>query len=334
LDAARAAYRAKDIPKAETLARAVANDKTTSRDTRAKALEIAYAAAYATKRFAAAAADALALASLRADTPMQTALWQEEAGNAFVAAKDYPAAIDALAQAVGNEAIPAKSRPEILMRLVELLLYEKRVAEAVERGAQLLLVPQEAYNPLPYKDALLRLAKEASAKRPEVARAAWKALLARPECPTPVKAQCLEGLAESLLDAQPDEAASCLEALTALSPGEDGGHPLPPNAASIAAELALRKKLYTTALQEANAVLENPKAAGLSRAVARARWVKAQVLFEYDKDLNGALSLATLGFVISQHNDSVYTPRSRQLAAEILRQQGHPEQAQEILLEQ
>ena len=334
LDAARAAYRAKDYAKAESLARAVAAVQENSRDTRGKALEISYAAAYAAGRYAAAAADALALANLHVETPAQAALWHEQAGNAFVAAKDYGQAIDALDKTASSEALPAKARPEILMRLVELLLYEKRPGDAIGRGAQLLLAPQESYDPLPYGEALLRLAKEAAERRPEVSRAAWRILLAQPECPAPVKAQCLEGLAESLLDAQPDEAASCLEKLTAMVPDTNGNHPLPPTAASVAAELALRKKLYTTALQEANAVLDNPKAAGVHRALARARWVKAQVLFEYDKDLNGALSLATLGFVISQQSDPVYTPRARQLAAEILRQQGHPEQAQEILLEQ
>ena len=333
LDAARAAYRAKDHARAESLARAVAASPETSRDTRGKALEITYAAAYAAGNFAAAAADAMELAALHTEAPAQAAMWLEQAGNAFIAAKGYPKAIDALGKAADNSALPSKDRPEILLRLVELFLYEKRGGEAVERGAQLLLSPQEAYDPMPYKEALLRLAKEASEKRPDVARAAWKTLLAQPNCPVPIKVQCLESLAESLLEAQPDEASSYLDALTALLPPANGKSSLPPTAASVAAELALRKKLYTVALQEANAVLDNPKATGAHRAIARARWVKAQVLFEYDKDLNGALSLATLGFVISQQSDPVYTPRARQLAAEILRQQGHPDQAQEILLE-
>ena len=333
MDAARAAYRAKDHVKAETLARAIAASQENSRDTRAKALEITYAATYANGNFAAAAADAMELAALHTEAPAQAAIWLEQAGNAFIAAKDYPKAIKALDKAVASEGLPAKARPEILLRLVELFLYEKQAGEAVERGALLLLSPQEAYDPMPYKEALLRLAKEASEKRPEVARAAWKTLLAQANCPVPVKVQCLESLAESLLETQPDEASSYLDALTALLPPANGKSSLPPTAASVAAELALRKKLYTVALQEANAVLDNPKAAGAHRALARARWVKAQVLFEYDKDLNGALSLATLGFVISQQSDPVYTPRARQLAAEILRQQGHPDQAREILLE-
>lgn len=83
---------------------------------------------------------------------------------------------------------------------------------------------------------------------------------------------------------------------------------------SMQAELFFQLNKYELAFAAINRCFSD-EASGSIRAVTRARWVMAKMLFEQEKDAENALSYCTKAFVLA--DDEIYSARALQLAVEI-----------------
>ncbi len=101
-----------------------------------------------------------------------------------------------------------------------------------------------------------------------------------------------------------------------------------PAASALAAELALKTKEYSTALIHAENALRSPEAIP-PQELLRAQLVKAQLLYERDKDLDGAFRFATLVFIRSPETND-YVINALRLAITISYEQNKTKQAKEL----
>lgn len=241
--------------------------------------------------------------------------------------KKYEAAAAALAQAIA--AAPETdlaARAPLLATQAQLLLFLKEYAAALKLAPEL-LDAQSAAQTLS-DPVLVELANAAeNAHNSQLAERLWQWRIDNLALAPQENELTLCRLADLALNAgKMDDAAARLNEVT-TSRSNRAAAPLPA-AEALLAEHAYLNKQYAAALVHANQAL-TPSPDELSlRDTARAQWVKAAVLYEYDRDLDNALKFATLVFI--RANDPHYAAKAMALAAKICREQGKISHAEEL----
>lgn len=238
--------------------------------------------------------------------------------------ENYTKAITVLKDSLASPNLVEEQRVTSMVLLIQILLFKKRIPELSKFVWELLKMP-----PTPALERelsgsfLLELAEEfVKVDNYKLAAQLWLRLIDDKKSDLDARAKGYLGLARIYLVLnQVDDAEKMLHVLS--EEYAKARHPENKEQLSLLAEINLMKKKYSQALIYVDKSFKAE--GGDSRSLARSYWVKASILLDDEKDIDGALPYCIKGYILC--DDSVYSSKALSLAIRIFVQQNKMEDA-------